>query len=199
MIKSALQSSLTNDVKYRSMSAGAVPSSEYLIATTVLTQNEPSVTFDNLGQFAGVYKHLQLIASVSTSLTAGGDDQLRMRFNGDAVDTNYRAHTLYGFNNSVSSEDTQSYNRGFAGYVATAANANSFGAVVIDILDAFNTGKNKTSRTFSGFASGSLPIVGLYSHLWMNTAAINSITISQRNGTQNLIQNSRFSLYGVTA
>ena len=48
MIKSASRSSLVEDVKYTSMSAGVVPSSEYLIESRVLDTAVPSITFDNL-------------------------------------------------------------------------------------------------------------------------------------------------------
>ena len=63
MIKSASQSSLTSNIKYRSMSAGSVPSSEYLITSTVLTQNEPSITFDVSG-LSAQFRHLVLLEAL---------------------------------------------------------------------------------------------------------------------------------------
>ena len=194
MIKSALQSSLTNDVKYRSMSAGAVPSSEYLIASTVLTQNEPSVTFNNLAQYAGVYKHLQIMATTKGSPTNNDFLFAKMNFNAD-TGGNYNQHLLAG-NGSIVSSSSTTYSFLVAGIPQNSNTSGDFCASIIDILDPFETTKFTTARTMTGIL-GSFNRIFFYSGLWRNTNALTSITIAHE--TANFATGSRFSLYGVTA
>jgi hypothetical protein len=66
-------------------------------------------------------------------------------------------------------------------------------AFVCDILDPFETTKNKTIRSLAGYGSGGN--VNLYSGLWINTSALTSITILASSG--NFASASRFSLYGI--
>jgi hypothetical protein len=196
MIKSAAQSSLLNDTRYTSMSAGIVPSNEYLIATTVLTADTPSVTFD-VSSFAGVYKHLQIVYSVRTSES----DTLswgKLRFNG--ATSGYANHSLNGFGgNTITSTGIDSTDAIGMRSAFSAANdvANSFCPGIIDILDPYNTSKNTTIRVFSG-NPGSTTRVNLNSGFWNSTASITSIQLYPFGG-QNLVSGSRFSLYGVTA
>jgi len=195
MIKSAAQSSLLNDTRYTSMSAGIVPSSEYLISTTVLTQNEPSITFD-VSAFAGVYKHLQIVYVARTGLSDVGD-WLNIRFNGSA--SAYSAHHLSGNGSNVISGafTSQSSIYLFRGLTSANGAANAFGCGIIEILDAFNTNKNKTLRSLNG-NSGGYNNVTLNSGLWANTNSISSITLTPYTGNS-FIPGSRFSIYGVTA
>lgn len=212
MIKSALQSSLTNDIKYRSMSAGAVPSSEYLIQTyEVGATLVSSVTFENLAQYHGVYKHLQICMTPKSDRDTFANDAVLMYFNSDTTGTNYKAHTLTGGGTSGLISGVTSGADWFTSAAISdatsgiAASNNIYGAGVIDILDAFNATKNKTSRNLSGFVVSTTSIAGysavhvrLTSHLWMNTAPITTITLDQAGGS-NFTSGSRFSLYGVTA
>jgi hypothetical protein len=196
VIKSASRSSITNDQKYRSMLAGAVPSNEYLISSTLITENTPSVTFD-VSSFAGVYKHLQIVWVGRWSGTAFNRDDLCYRFNGDSGN-NYSEHGLSGNGSTVASGATSSFNRGFCGSLSSNLESSGiFGSGVIDILDAYGT-KNKVLRTFWG-RTGTSPIgVTLQSSMWMNTTSISSLQLFPSSGG-NFVAGSRFSLYGVTA
>lgn len=196
MIKSALQSSLTNDVKYRNLAAGAVPSSEYLIATTVLTGTEPTVSFDISG-LGSQFRHLKLVYSARTDRSGVGPTaDLRIRFNGD-TGSNYNAHVLGGDGSSVVSSYYSSSTINYIGIwwiEGSTSAANSYGAGEIDILDPFNTTKNTTVRSFAGNSGR----VAMCSGAWTNTAALTSIELAP-NTSGSFIQYSRFSLYGVTA
>jgi hypothetical protein len=195
MIKSALQSSLTNDVKYRSMSAGAVPSNEYLIASTILSEASPSVTFDNLGQFAGVYKHLKLVGVARTARTASQGDNLSVQFNGD-TGSNYRWHLLLGTGSSVLSLASAQGTETLPFWVnSNTSPTGAFGVGEVDILDAFSSNKNTVIRSLTGTAGAEVNI-RLTSGLWINTASLTSLRVYSVNGS-NLLQGSRFSLYGV--
>jgi hypothetical protein len=179
------------------MLAGTLPSSEYLIATTVLTQNEPSVTFNNLDQFAGVYKHLQIVY-VGRSTINDTIESTFIRFNG--VNTaSYSRHRLRGSGANINSAgDFSTTSIQGTGVLAGATlNSSIFSAGIIDILDPFSNSKNTTTKTFDGLAS-SVNWVGLQSGAFYSTAPVTSITIFSETGA-NLATGSRFSLYGVTA
>jgi hypothetical protein len=197
MIKSAAQSSILNDTRYTSMSAGVMPSSEYLISTTLISSNTPNVTFD-VSSFAGVYKHLQLVV-VARSDRAETGDNILLRFNGDSNFSSYYYHALFGTGSIAGSENVQG--AGFPGarfMQASSATftANAFNVGICDIIDAYGS-KNKTIRTFSGLP-GTYDRIWLASNLWNSTAPITSITLVSNNGA-NFVAGSRFSLYGVTA
>jgi hypothetical protein len=202
MIKSASQSSLTNDVKYRNLDTFNVPSSEYLIETNVLGSNAASVTFSNLGQYAGVYQHLQIRISAKTNRTGADSDPVILRFNGD-TGNNYATHGLIGYNFSSTTAVASNNGSSIGAIYLTEAmpvassNASNFGVMLVDILDPFETTKNKTVRSLAGMKDA-WSSVDLRSGLWVSTSGVTSITILPLLGTQ-LVQNSRFSLYGVTA
>jgi hypothetical protein len=171
------------------MSAGVVPSSEYLITTTVLTQNETSVTFD-VSSFAGVYKHLQIVYAARATPTQTG---FFIRLNGDGS-SSYRTHYLLGNGSSVSSASFDLGTRGQIGLLAgSGAATNEYRSGVIDLVDPYSASKNTTVRGFSSSQSA----VILMSVLWLNTTPVSSIQLTPDNG--DFVTGSRLSIYGVTA
>lgn len=198
MIKSASQSGLTTDIKYRNMGAANVPSNEYLIETALVTSPVANVTFNNLGQYAGIYKHLQIVGVARTERTASQGDNILMQFNGDSAG-NYRWHALLGTGSSVLSIAAGGQGTDSLPFWVNSntSPANAFGGGVVDILDAFSTAKNTTFRSATGTASAESN-VRLTSGLWLNTASLTSILIRSVNSS-NLMAGSRFSLYGVVA
>lgn len=198
MIKSALQSSLTNDVKYNSMSVGNLPSSEYLIQTTLVGATPAAtVEFSDLGQYAGVYRHLQLVFVSRGNRSSADTSDIYVQFNGD-TGANYNSHYLRGNGSAMESVAyTSSNNNGvFLSQANTGAiqTANSFAVAIIDILDPFETTKFKTVRALAG-VTGVVNRIFLHSGAWRNTASLTSITLDDTAG--NFTQYSRFSLYGV--
>jgi hypothetical protein len=175
------------------------PASFELISTTVLGSSQTSVSF-NVSSFASTYKHLQLRISYRGAANLSGDNP-QIQFNSDSTYTNYYTHWLYGNGSSASPFATQSTN--YHG-IAVAQNmpdagapANVYGAIVIDVLDAFSTSKNKATRSF--FGSNNYNMVGLGSGSWFSTSAITSLTFYAYPGTggNSIGTGSRFSLYGV--
>ena len=174
--------------------AGGVAAGTYeLIESYVLGSSQTSVTFSNLGNYSSTYKHLQLRIVARTDRSGEQGDVLTVRFNADSG-SNYAYHYLSGNGSSVvsaaSSSQTEMWLWRLAGNTATA---NSFGGMVIDILDVYAT-KNKTVRALSGMTGG-LSEVYLGSGLWNSTAAVTSIVLDQLGG--NFVSGSRFSLYGI--
>jgi hypothetical protein len=171
--------------------AGGVVAGTYeLIESQILGSSQASITFSNLATYASTYKHLQI--RVAAREDQSGLENVWIRFNGD-TGSNYRGHKLVGNGSSVSSGAQGAGDTfGFAGIVATSANASDiFGSFVMDITDAYAT-KNKTTRSFSGVVPG---YVLIRSALWMSTAALTSITLLPQ--STNFVSGSRFSIYGI--
>lgn len=195
-IKTLTRSSLTNNAFYRSMLAGNEaysPTDFHLLETQVLGSATSSITFNSINtNYGAKYKHLQ-VRFTGTQVDVGGLDTMLMRINGD-TGSNYAFHYLRGINTSVGSGAQPTYNYPYAGLMAGKGGTES-SALILDFLDAFQTTKFKTVKSMGGAAGTGDKGVGLYSILWMNTNAINSITLAGFTG--NLAQGCRFSLYGI--
>jgi len=194
------QSSLANPVKYGSFLAGndfTVPPalSDYdLLETEILASSQSSVTFDNLDTVAADYKHLQIRVVGRTDRSNNGDD-LEVELN-DIASSSYARHGLQGTGSSVVSYEnsSESYTR-LGRLTAATGNNDSFGAVILDILDFSDSSKNTTIRALSGFADNQTDI-RLASGLLNNTSAITKIKFTPAAGI-NFVTGSRFSLYGL--
>jgi hypothetical protein len=163
-----------------------------LATVTVPSGGAASVSF--VGIPSG-YKHLQVryIARTNRSSLIDG---ISIRYNSDSG-TNYTNHSLLGdgANASASAGTGQTYSAVNV-VVGNTAGANMFGAGVIDLLDYANISKYKTMRTIGGFDRNGGGYAALYSGLWLNTAAITSLTFGSTDGT-GLLEFSQFSLFGV--
>jgi hypothetical protein len=176
-----------------SQGGGAAAGSYELISTTLLGGNQSSVTFSSI---VSTYSHLQIRMSVKSD-RAFAFDNMQMRFNSDSG-SNYASHWLYSNNSTIVPDYESSTNRIIVARVPdAAANANEFGASVIDIADYKSTTKNKVIKSLYGSnTSTSYPYSGMHTGAWFSTAAITSITLLPVSGT-NFTANSRFSLYGI--
>ena len=203
-----------NNQIYKMSNAGGFKSlnryHDMLAGNTVWSPWEPDGAYDALATvtvpsggvasitFAGIpntYKHLQ-IRSMFRSGTAGSEDSVIMRFNGDSGN-NYSYHFLFGNGSSANASATSSTSLIYPWAVPAASFlANSFGVQIIDLLDYANTTKNKTTRTLAGYDDNSTGgRIALTSGAWYNTSAVNSISITT--GGSSIAQNSQFTLYGV--
>jgi hypothetical protein len=166
-----------------------------LLQTQVLSSAEPSVTFSNLNTaYGSTYQHLQ-IRMVTKDTSAGAASYDLIRLNGD-TGSNYSWHRLQADGSSVASTAGTSTNGMNAYLNAYQSAANAFSVSVFDLLDPFETTKNKTIRVLTGGALGSFNYVALTSGNWRNTASVTSVTI---NASANFVVGSRFSLYGIKA
>lgn len=179
-----------NGTKYDNVSAD----NYYMepIATTLVgAGGVSSITFSNI---PSTYKHLQIWV-IAKDNQASGSHSLRMQFNSD-TGSNYTYHALTGDGSSASAGALTSQTNLFPGYVMGTTGTNVFAVSIHDILDYTNVSKNKVIRTLSGVDNNGSGNIGLFSGLWINTNAINSITILPAAST-NFTQHSRFSLYGI--
>jgi hypothetical protein len=186
-VKSLTRSSLVNNRWYENMlvgNAAYVPPGTYELIETVIVPSggQAAVTFSNLNtSYGSIYKHLQIRG---VHIGTGGSN--RITFNSDTAG-NYSESQLYGDGASVPSNGNANTSSIYLGAISTTDQI----AFITDILDSFNTSKNKTVRTIAG---GGLNGTYFRSGGWRSTAAINSITITSP-GT--FSQNTRISLYGM--
>ena len=198
-IKSLQHSSITDNIFYRSLLAGNdayEPGDEFILAEQVLSSSAASVTFSGLDTLAAGYEHLQL-RYTARSTRAQVNSGMFMRFNAD-TGNNYVVHALIGDGGSVSSIASTARSTTLALPIPAAnATASAFGAGVVDFLDPFETTKYTTIKSLGGIAS-SFNELQLASGLWLNTAALTSITLVAILSDQ-WLTGSRFSLYGIKA
>lgn len=157
------------------------------LATVTLAASASTITF------AGIptgYKHLQLRALMQQ--TGSGASEQVLRFNADSG-SSYAWHQLYG--DGASAAAAGSATQTGIGYAWSPQGGIAFGSVIVDILDYASTTKNKTTRSLNGWDRNGSGYVLLRSGLWMNTAAVTSITLTST-GTD-YAQYSSFALYGV--
>jgi hypothetical protein len=160
------------------------------IATTTLTTAASSITFSSI---PSTYRHLQIRGIMRTDRAGQPKDQLRMTFNSDSS-ANYVAHYLNGDGTSAVSSANTGLTFINNNSVPGATTPTVFGVVTIDILDYTNTAKYKVSRSLAGYDANGTGYIELDSGLWMNTAAITTITIAT---IANMPQYTQLALYGV--
>jgi hypothetical protein len=168
-----------------------------LLESTVLTGSQASVEFTNLTtKYAATYQHLQVRFTSRSTTSSGAADRLWIRLNADSG-SNYSDHFLRGNGSAVSSGAGINTTEMFLGLSVRNGNTSGiFGAGVIDILDPFETTKNKTLRSFNGYTASD-NLVSLNSGAWRNTASVTTVAmIAEQN---QLAIGSRFSLYGIKA
>jgi hypothetical protein len=160
-----------------------------LITTQVLSSAASSVTFSSIPTN---YKHLQLRYVAHTN---SNQSVLRGRFNGDSTSANYTRHYLYGDGSSAGSAASTS--NAWLDFGPLEQGSNMFAVGVVDILDYADTNKNKTTRALAGRSGSANRLIELTSGVWLSTAAVSSLTLSEAFFGQNLLTGSRFSLYGI--
>ena len=177
---------------------GAAGGSFESIATAVGTGSSATITFSSI---PSTYKHLQIRGIYRDTRTVNTIDvPISIRFNSDSGG-NYISHQLTGNGSAASGASSGTgddkiniYNAG----VTDGTSAGIVGASIIDIIDYASTTKNKTVRGFAGGDANTASTdfkVSLSSGLWINTAAVTSITVF---GTAaNLSTSTVFSLYGI--
>jgi hypothetical protein len=171
---------------------GAGGNAMELISTQVLSSTSTSVTFSSI---PSTFKHLQIRATLRAATSSLALTDLYLRFNGDNTSANYRGHILTANGTSVASSDYGSGGVGLGEIITSTAAASQFTAINIDILDYQGT-KNKTSRALAGLPESTTKRISLGSHLWMSTATVSSLVLSDTFGS-GFVTGSRFSLYGI--
>jgi hypothetical protein len=197
-VRSLKNSTIENFANYSSsMNAGYSFQDYELIESVFVASNTASVSFNNLDQYATEYKHLQLRAT-GRSTRADADSYAYIRFNSDSG-ANYSSHRLRGSGTDIASDNfTSAYPSGIIDsglLVGANGTSGAFGSSVFDIIDAYNTAKNTTTRSLSGMTISGYNRIVLGSGSWRNTSSLTSISISDVFAS--IAAGSRFSLYGI--
>jgi len=172
--------------------AAAVSTNSYeSIATYNLATTTASVTFSSI---SSSYTHLQVRAIAKSSTTGTSVNDMWIRFNGD-TGSNYAWHYLMGVGSTVLAGSGATQTKCLVPNPAPYVGNTPFGTIVMDVLDYGNTNKYKTARSLAGADLNGTGWVSLSSGLWMNTAAITSITLLP--GADSFVQYSSFALYGI--
>ena len=154
-----------------------------LIQTAYGTGSSGTISFTSI---PATYTHLQLRI---TARTDGSGASTLMRFNSDSG-SNYVLHYLYSGGSGGSLSQT-----GIGANVTdSAASTGMYSHLIVDLLDYANTNKNKTTRASDSYQAAT-SYAFMYSGLWLNTAAISTLTFAAVSG--NFTTASRFSLYGI--
>ena len=159
-----------------------------IASQTVGSGGASSITFSSIPQN---FTHLQVRLFGRASTGAGTN--VGIQFNNDTGGS-YRVHYLAGDGGSPYSADFgASQVGGNVGWIAGSGNtANAFGVSVVDILDYTNTNKYKTLKSLNGIDGNGAGLIGLWSSVWFNTAAITQININAA-----FVQYTRADLYGI--
>jgi hypothetical protein len=165
--------------------SGNLSSYESIATTTVGSGGSAIITFSSI---PSTYQHLQ-IRAIGKGATAGGR-QILFQFNGD-TGSNYNSHHLYGDGASAVAGVKGTSTNGWVTYW----DSSQFGSVVMDVLDYKDSNKYKTTRAIGGHDLNGSGYILLRSGLWMNTAAITSISLFTDSG--NFTEYSSFALYGI--
>lgn len=167
---------------------GAAGSFESISSNSPTTGS--SITFSTI---PSTYQHLQIRYLILTTLDGYSAD---LRFNSDSG-SNYARHYLEGDGSTAFAAGNAS-----STYIKAAPYSgivNSYPTVgIIDIHDYASTSKNKTVRVFCGNDNNATETdegISLMSGIWMNTNAINSITLTLGAGV--FASGSVISLYGI--
>lgn len=166
---------------------------ESIATVTVGSGGSSSILFTSI---PSTYKHLQIraIARAAAAQTAG---EAQITINSDSG-SNYTYHNLQGNGASVSADGAGSQSIMYSQFRFAGGNdtANTFGGLVMDILDYANTSKYKTIRSLGGYDANGSGVIRLASGLWMSISAVTSIGLTNQGGSD-WAQYSHFALYGI--
>jgi hypothetical protein len=165
------------------------------IASATGTGSSATITFTSIPQ---TYQHLQIRYIGNTGRAASGNDLIGIRFNSDSGN-NYAIHRLQGNGSSAAAlgSTPQTYVWGLG--ACASPSTSTLAASIVDIHDYTSTVKNKTVRIFQGVDfndNGTQSVVQLSSGLWLNTAAVTSISFVTNTGS-NFTTGTTFALYGI--
>lgn len=165
---------------------------------TITGSGQSTITFNSIPQ---TYTSLQIRSTCRDTATDSNYwKAIRMQFNSD-TGANYAWHRLTGDGTTAAAGGFTAQTRiNIQGAsIGSLTNTNVYGTSIVDIHDYASTTKNKTTRSFAGVnfntTSTSEQYISLMSGLWLNTAAITSITLFPE-GTA-FATGSVFSLYGI--
>ena len=163
------------------------PAATWLIQRVNGTGSAGTITFSSI---PSTYQHLQIRFNVLNTSTASSF--LRYQINGD-TGANYAIHRIDADGSAVAAAGATGLTYGQLSLGTPDSTSPYVG--IIDIHDYASTTKNKTTRAFWGRDTNGGGNLALHSSLWLNTNAVNSVTIFW--SANNFTSTSTFALYGI--
>ena len=165
------------------------------IATVTVSSATNSISFTSI---PSTYKHLQVRAIGRNSNTGGNAARnAGMQFNSDTSSV-YAIHYVAGNGSSAFTDADFNINQPYTyAFPDDNTTADTFGAVIFDILDYADVNKFKTVRSLSGSDVNGSGTVRLNSALWRSTSAIDTVRFFTYNGVGNFVAGTQFALYGI--
>lgn len=160
-----------------------MPSTYTPIATQTLGSAAASVTFSSI---ASTYTDLIVVAAP----LAGSAEEFVMQFNGDTA-SNYSATLLWGSGTTAGSIRVSNQTYAYLNYYGSVSTTQN-----TQIFNIMNYSNTTTNKTVIGRANRADSGVDAAVALWRSTAAINSVAVKLKNGS-NFSIGSTFTLYGV--
>ena len=168
------------------------PSGAYdSIATLTANGTSQSLTFSSIPQ---TYTHLEIRGIGQAAYSSNDYGAIGVRFNGD-TSGNYTRHAITGSGAAVSAYGLTGTTFAECGNGAYLNTGSTVGSSVISILDYSNVNKYTTTKGFSGTDNNGIGAVSFTSGLWLNTAAVTSVTVFQQNA--NFTSKTTYALYGI--
>jgi hypothetical protein len=173
-----------------------MPVNHVLLETIELNQSTASVTFDNIPQTG--YSDLKIVISARGD---GASGSFMCQFNG--ATTNLSSRVLYGINGNATGSSSYSDENSIWGYTTNSGStANTFNNAEIYIPNYTSSNNKSVSIDAVNETNAADGRQNLTAGLWSSTAAITSITLLSKTGSNaatNFTQYSTFSIYGVAA
>ena len=160
-----------------------------LIESKTLATAAASIEFTSIPQ---TFTDLVVLASLRSNRTPENLDWVLVSFNSNT--SNYSARILEGTGSGVASYSE--FPRVFATSSASGATSNTFGNSVTYVPNYTGATNKSWSGDLVGENNATQAFQNLVAGLWSNTAAINSISLTPRIGSQFQI-GSMVSLYGI--
>jgi hypothetical protein len=162
-----------------------MPSTYEPIATSTLGSAASSVTFSSI---PSTYTDLVVVAAP----LASSAEEFVMQFNGDTAG-NYSATILWGDGSTAGSIRVSNQTYAYLNYYASVSTTQN-----TQIFNIMNYASTTTNKTVVGRANRADSGVDAAVALWRSTAAITSIALKLKNGS-NFSTGSTFTLYGIKA
>jgi hypothetical protein len=161
-----------------------------LISKTILASTVASVDFTSI---PSTYTDLKFVYSARSS-ASGGYAAHKLTFNGTAFNTNWSGKGLYGTGTSAASENWTSSD--FVWSTAASATSSTFSSGEIYIPNYLSSSQKSLNADMVTENNGTTAIAYMLAGLWLNTSAINQLTLTTPSGVFEI--GSSFYLYGIS-
>lgn len=162
---------------------------------TVGAGGASQIVFNNIPQ---TFTDLKLVISCRANTSSVQVDGIGIQFNTDTA-SNYSQTQVYGDGSATASSRNANLNFIYAGVVnAATGTSNTFTNSEIYIPNYIGTNFKQIIVDRLAENNTTTASLGLHATLWRSTSAITSMRIYDYAGSFNFVQNSTFTLYGIT-